>query len=194
METPEMPEAVAAAAAAAGGDDTARRRRRRVRLLLALNFALLLLLLQLTASVFRSPGQGTSAITSAFAGLVADAGEDFVISGTVTAFPTCTDPAALLPGLDRCLAYTVRNPRSAPINVTAISISKVDGPATCPGDNLDVERAVFSGELDVPAGATVVVPGVPIALRAAAANQDGCRGATFTFAFTGTALNGSGAP
>jgi len=193
METPEMPEAVASAASA-DGDDTAGRRQRRVHLLLALNFALLLLLLQLTASVFRSPGQGLSAITSAFAGLVADAGEDFVISGTVTAFPACTDPAALLPGLDRCLVYTVRNPRSAPITVPSISISEVGGPAACPGDNLDVERAVFSGELDVPAGATTVLPGVPIALRAAAANEGGCRGATFTFDFTGTAVNGSGAP
>jgi hypothetical protein len=165
-----------------------------VHLLLALNFALLLLLLQLTASVFRSPGQGLSAITSAFAGLVADAGEDFVISGTVTAFPACADPAALLPGLDRCLVYTVHNPRSEAITVTSISISEAAGPGTCPGDNLDIERAVFSGELDVPAGATVAVSGVPIALRAAAANQDGCRGATFTFDFTGTALSGSGAP
>jgi hypothetical protein len=193
METPETPEVVAAAAAA-GGDDTARRRRRRVRLLLALNFALLLLLLQLTASVVRSPGQGLSAITSAFAGLVADAGEDFVITGTVTAFPACADPAALLPGLDRCLVYTVRNPRTAPITVTSISIADVAGPPACLGDHLDVTRSAFTGALDVPSGATITVPGRPIALRDEAASQDGCRGATFTFTFTGSARSAAAAP
>jgi hypothetical protein len=177
--------------AAAPSSTSAQRRRR----LLALLFLLLLLLLvQLTASVLRNPGQDLTAVTSAFAVLADGAGESFVISGRVTAYPACTDPAVLVPGLDRCLVYTVHNPRSEAITVTSISISEVAGPLACPGEHLDVTRSTFTGALPVPAGATIAVPGRPIAMRETAANQDGCRGATFTFTFTGTARNGAGAP
>jgi hypothetical protein len=189
MDTPGMPEA---ALATDGG--SAQRRRRRRRLLAVLLLLLFLIVLELLVSVLRDPGQNQASITSVFTALAGDVGKNFTISGTVTAFPACKDRAVLAPGIDRCLVYSIHNPRSETITVTSISISEVGGTPTCPADQLDTTRSAFTGALTVPPGATIVAPGRPIAMLETAANQDGCRGATFTFSFTGTARIGTGSP
>lgn len=188
MDTPATPNDATTPA----GDPGARPRRRR-RIVVVL---LLFLALELAGILAVDPEYTREWVSALSTGRAeaAGVGEGFVITGAVTAFPACTGPAALLPGVDQCLVYTVHNPGSQPITVTAISISEVGAPAACAGDNVDVARSSFAGALTVASGATVVVPGRPIALLDSAADLDGCRGATFTFRFTGTARQGAGAP
>ena len=174
-------------AAAAGGMLVRRRRVRRLTAAL-----LLVLLLELAGAMLGRPGGSQPDVSAASTGQAAAGNGGFVISSTITAFPECRDPAALAPDVDRCLVYTVRNPGSSQITVTAISIAIVDAPDTCPSDNLDLVRTSFTGVLAVAADGTASTPGLPIALRDTGKDQDGCRGATFTFTFSGTAHNGTG--
>jgi hypothetical protein len=171
----------------------ARGARRRVALSVILLLAVLSLA-ELFGIALRSLDQGHPPLLSASTGRAGTVDQAFVVSGAVTTLPGCSDPAAFMPGVDRCLVYTVHNPGSAPITVISIAIASVDAPAVCPASNLDLERSAFAGVLTVPAGVTVTVPGVPIAMRNTAVNQDGCKDASFTFTFTGVARNGAGKP
>ena len=104
---------------------------------------------------------------------------------------TGQNPAVLAPGVQRYLWYTVHNPLSVPITVNHLSVPSVTPPAGCPTSNLDVTHTSFGGSLVVPA-AVSSVPGtnsvaVPISLINASADQVGCRNATFSFTFAGSA-------
>jgi hypothetical protein len=174
---------------AAQRDGTHSRRLRRIAAILAL-----LLLLELAGVALHTADRGQPSVSASSTGQAAAAGWQFVVSSSVAAFPACTVPVPLSPGIDRCLVYTVHNPGDTPITVTEISIARVDAPETCPADNLDLGRTTFTGALVVPAGAFVPAPGVPIALRETHRSQDGCLGASFTFIYTGSARVGAPAP
>ena len=90
--------------------------------------------------------------------------------------------------MTRYLWYTVSNPLSAPITVTALGIEHVDAPASCPTANLDLGDPSFTGAFVVPAGSSLTVPAPkPITLiDLPDVNQDACKNVTFTFTFTGT--------
>jgi hypothetical protein len=173
------------------GDAIPRRMRH---LLTAVLLALVLVFVQLLSSVMRDQGSDPSSQLSASTIGVAGEAAAFQVAGTVAALPACAEPAALAPGIDRCLVYTVLNPGPGAITVTSISVASVDAPVGCPASSLDLERAAYSGALAVPAGDTVSVTGPLIALRDTGQSQDGCNGATFTFTFTGTARSGVAGP
>ena len=113
------------------------------------------------------------------------------MSSAITRAPGCHGPGPLVPGVDRCLTFTIRNLLTAPITVTAVSISSVGAQASCPASNLDLGRTALAGAVTVPGGGTVAAPGGRIALRDTATNQDACKGASFTFTLTGTARVGA---
>ena len=80
------------------------------------------------------------------------------------------------------------NPLTAPITVTALGISNVDAPASCPTANLDLGDPTFAGAFVVPARSSLTVPAPkPISLiNLPDVNQDACKNITFTFTFIGT--------
>ncbi len=117
------------------------------------------------------------------------AGTDFTITSAISSSATAADlPARLYPGVTRYLWYTVSNPLTEPITVTALGISNIDAPASCPTANLDLGDPTFAGALVVPAGTSLTVPAPkPISLiNLPDVNQDACKNITFTFTFTGT--------
>ena len=184
VDTPELP---GADAGAAGATALGRRRLRKLAAIL-----LLILVLEVAGAVLGRPDQGQPAVAAVTYGHTATTGGDFLISSEIAPLPGCSGVATLVPGVDRCLVYTVRNPGPAPITVTAISIATVGAPTTCPASILDLERTAFAGTLTVSAGGTATVSSGRIALRDTGENQDACKGAAFTFTFTGTARNGAG--
>jgi LPXTG-motif cell wall-anchored protein len=115
------------------------------------------------------------------------AGSGFAVTTFIATLPDCTTPAALFPGVPRCLLYTVHNPSAMPIAVNALAIGAVSAPSVCPADNLDLSAASFSGSFTVPARGSAHSPAMRITLRDTAANQDSCKAATFGFTTSGTA-------
>ena len=117
------------------------------------------------------------------------AGSDFTITSTISSSATsATGPALLYPGVTRYLWFTVHNPLTSPITVTALGISNVDAPASCPTANLDLGAPVFAGAFVVPANGSLTVPTPrPISLiNLPTVNQDACKNVTFTFTYMGT--------
>ena len=112
----------------------------------------------------------------------------FTITSAITAYPGCSGATQrLYPGVQRCLTYTVSNPNTVPIDVTSLGISGVtsSAPSTCSVSPVAFSGGTYSGSLSVPASGTSATS-VPIKWLDNG-NQDGCEGATFNFAFTGTA-------
>jgi hypothetical protein len=121
----------------------------------------------------------------------------FTISSAIYTAPpgafsgqSCTgSPVLLYPGVTRCMVFSVHNDLSRPITVENITSSLSPAfpapPAVCSGSNLRLPA--FSGALAVPAGATVVGPGLLISLKESHSNQDACVNLTYHFSFTGTA-------
>jgi hypothetical protein len=116
-------------------------------------------------------------------------GMPFTISGALA------EPLA--PGLSRSLGLTITNPNSVPIFVTSLTAtvqvgsSKVgcDGPT-----NLQVTQSNVSNTntLTVPANGHVMLPAGAVSapqvlMKDLATNQDACKGASFTFAYSGSA-------
>lgn len=164
---------------------------RRIRRLAAL--LLLLLAIELAGLALVGTGSGP-ALSAGEVPTGSVAGGEFVVTSTVTALPGCSGPGPLLPGVDRCLTYTVHNLLRSPITVTAISIAGVTAPAGCAPSNLDLDRTAFAGALEVPAGGMASAPGVPIALRETGINQDACKGVSFGLTLTGRARHGPVVP
>ena len=138
----------------------------------------------LAATTGALPNQSPNAHAAPLA-----AGSDFTITSAISSSATSADQPALLHlGVTRYLWYTVSNPLSAPITVTALGIEHVDAPAACPTANLDLGDPSFAGAFVVPAGSSLTVPAPkPITLiDLPDVNQDACKNVTFTFTFTGT--------
>lgn len=114
---------------------------------------------------------------------------DFAISGTLS--------GTLLPGVARPLALTLSNPSSQPIEVTRLFVA-VAAQTSRPGcdgtTNLQVAQSSVSATrtLTVPRRDSITLPSgaitAPVVLmRDLPASQDACRGATFTFTYSGSA-------
>jgi hypothetical protein len=104
----------------------------------------------------------------------------------------------LAPGVSQPLALTITNPNSKPIVVTGLQVTVAPGStkAGCDGPtNLQVTQsnASSSNTFTVPAKggkATVPVGGVSapqVLMKNLPTNQDACKGASFTFAYSGSA-------
>jgi hypothetical protein len=104
----------------------------------------------------------------------------------------------LAPGVSQPLALTITNPNTKPIIVTGLQVTVAAGStkAGCDGPaNLQVTQsnASSSNTITVPAkgGKTTVPSGTvsapQVLMRNLATNQDACKGATFTFDYSGSA-------
>lgn len=116
---------------------------------------------------------------------------DFTMSGTVA--------GTLSPGVQRSLPLTVTNPNTQPMTVTEIvvSVRRATSRPGCDGvANLQVTQPNVSAAqpLTVPKKSSVTLPSgtfsAPrVLMRNLPSSQDACRGATFTFDFTGKATS-----
>jgi hypothetical protein len=103
----------------------------------------------------------------------------------------------LAPGLSRSLALTISNTNGVQIYVTSLTVSVQTGStkAGCDGPtNLTVTQSNASGTntLAVPAGGQVTLPSGTVSapqvlMNDLASNQDACKGASFTFSYSGSA-------
>jgi hypothetical protein len=103
----------------------------------------------------------------------------------------------LAPGLSRPLALTISNPNGVQILVTSLTVSVQTGStkAGCDGPtNLTVTQSNASGTnmLAVPPGGHVTLPSGAVSapqvlMNDLASNQDLCKGASFTFSYSGSA-------
>jgi Bacterial Ig-like domain (group 3) len=112
---------------------------------------------------------------------------DFSISSTISSSPSAQVPALLYPGVPRYLWFNVHNPLQVPITVSSLGISDVTSPSGCPISNLDFSQTTFTGSLSVPALGTNSVA-VPISLYDTSMNQNTCKGTTFNFSYSGSAV------
>jgi hypothetical protein len=117
------------------------------------------------------------------------AGKPFTVAGGAS--------APLAPGLSRPLAITLSNPNGVAIAVTALSASVVPG-STKPGcdgpTNLQLTQSnvAEANPLTIPANGQVTLPSGAVTaprvlMRDLPVNQDACKGATFTFTYSGSA-------
>jgi hypothetical protein len=117
------------------------------------------------------------------------AGKPFTVTGNAS--------GPLAPGLTRSLAITLSNPNNVAITVTTLSVSVASGSsnAGCDGPtNLQLTQSSVSaanpltiaanGHVALPSGAVstpqVLMKDLPV-------NQDACKGASFTFTYSGSA-------
>jgi len=112
---------------------------------------------------------------------------------------TVTGNAAgpLAPGLTRALAITLSNPNNVAITVTAMSVNVAPGSskAGCDGpSNLALAQSNVSvtNALAIPANGHVTLPSGAVSapqvlMKDLAINQDACKGASFTFIYSGSA-------
>lgn len=98
----------------------------------------------------------------------------------------------LSPGVERRINLRFTNPNSFAIVVDSVKVAVSDQNAACAAaENLQVTRQ-FSGTVTVPANGAVTVPAPSVQRPSVTminlgSNQDPCKGATFTFTYTGTA-------
>lgn len=138
---------------------------------------------------------GVTRTASATVELVVEKGLPFTISGSVT---------GLAPGVSQPLNLTLSNPNKKPLSVTnlGVSITQVTraAGATLPCGTADYAVTQYAGgyPLIIPANGTVSLAGlgVPSPARPQVTmldrplNQDGCKGARLTLAYTGAGYGG----
>jgi hypothetical protein len=109
--------------------------------------------------------------------------------------PQTSTLAPLFPGAPaQAVPVILRNPNSAPVSVTAVSLSAAADPSGCDSDNFELSPAGISvlAPLVIPAGGAVSLPapgaGAPtIALRDLPFDQDACQGAQLPLLFSAEA-------
>ncbi|GAA1617271.1 MULTISPECIES: hypothetical protein [Kribbella] len=121
--------------------------------------------------------------------VVQSTGKPFTISGNLS--------GALAPGVSRPLGLTLTNPNKKPISVTNLTVALASVTRTQyaishnqPCGPADYKITQYSGTypLTVPGNAAAVVPigsAPQVAMLDTASNQDGCKGATVTFTYSG---------
>jgi len=128
-------------------------------------------------------------ISSASYSWTVEGKKSFTIEGSVSGL--------LAPGISRPLSLTISNPNHVQIFVTSLLVSVQSG-STKPGcdgpTNLQVTQSNVSSKstLTVPANGQVTLPsgaiGAPqVLMNNLASNQDACKGASFTFNYSGSA-------
>jgi large repetitive protein len=121
--------------------------------------------------------------------VVETAGKPFTVAGNAS--------GPLAPGLTRSLTLTLSNPNNVAITVTALSASVAAGSsnAGCDGPtNLQLTQSNISAAnpLAVPANGHVTLPSSAVSapqvlMKDLPVNQDACKGASFTFTYSGSA-------
>jgi hypothetical protein len=121
--------------------------------------------------------------------VVETAGKPFTVSGNAS--------GALAPGVTRSLAITLSNPNNVAITVTALGASVAPGSsnAGCDGPaNLQLTQSNISAAnpLAIPANGHVTLPSSAVSapqvlMKDLPVNQDACKGASFTFTYSGSA-------
>jgi hypothetical protein len=134
-------------------------------------------------------GNVSGATTYSWTVVKAENHTPFTISGNLS--------SPLAPGVTRSLQLTVTNPNNQQIFVTSLVVSIQAGStkAGCDGPtNLQVTQSNVSGTntLSVPANGQATIPAGSVSapqvlMKNLASNQDACKGATFTFNYTGGA-------
>ncbi|MFG1912544.1 hypothetical protein [Kribbella sp. NPDC048928] len=121
-------------------------------------------------------------------------GKDFAISGSLTGL--------LSPGASRPLDLTLTNPNKKPISVTNLTVALASVTRTpaavaqgrpCGPADYRITQYAGSYPLTVPGNASAALSGLHVPQSAwpqvtmtdTASNQDGCKGATVTFAYSG---------
>jgi hypothetical protein len=118
-----------------------------------------------------------------------EAGVKFTISGSAA--------GPLAPGTSQSMPLAIKNPNTVPIYVTGLLVSVQTGSTKlgCDGPtNLQVTQSSASATntVTVPAGGEVALPSGTVTapqvlMKDLASNQDACKGASFTFNYTGSA-------
>jgi hypothetical protein len=118
-----------------------------------------------------------------------EAGKSFTVSGDAS--------GPLAPGVIRTLAITVSNPNAVAISVTALTATVAPGSSKvgCDGPgNLQLTQSNVSevNVLTVPANGQITLPSGAVSapqvlMRDLPVNQDACKGATFSFSYSGSA-------
>jgi hypothetical protein len=121
-------------------------------------------------------------------GIILSDANGFTITSQLSSSPTSVVPASFYPGAQRYLVLAVNDPLTAAINVTSLSVSVTQAPAGCQASNLDLSNgsATFTESFSVQPGQTSSA-WLPVSMLDTGADQDGCQGATFDFAYSGTA-------
>jgi hypothetical protein len=132
---------------------------------------------------------GSGEVSVASYAWTVETGKAFTISGSVS--------GPLAPGVSRALPLTISNPNHVQIFVTSLLASVQVGStkAGCDGPtNLQVTQSNVSSKnvLVVPALGQVTLPSgtataPQVLMKDLASNQDVCKGASFTFNYTGSA-------
>ncbi|MFF0264101.1 hypothetical protein [Kribbella sp. NPDC004536] len=136
-----------------------------------------------------SPSGSTQYAYASVQLVLVTSGKPFTISGNLS--------GQLAPGVSRPLDLTLTNPNKKPISVTnlTVALSSVTRTAYAISHNqpcgpTDYRITQYSGTypLTVPGNAAVAVPAgsaPQVAMLDTASNQDGCKGATVTFTYSG---------
>jgi hypothetical protein len=147
-----------------------------------------------TFEVQARDGAGNTSTSASFSWTISkeakkEEGKPFTVSGNAT--------APLAPGLSRALAITVSNPNNVAIVVTSLSAAVAPGSskAGCDGPaNLALTQSNLSeaNPLTVPANGQVTLPSGAVSapqvlMKDLPVNQDACKGASFTFTYSGSA-------
>ncbi len=153
--------------------------------------------LSLGAHSFQVQAHDTVGNTSAAASyswtivkeLAKEEGKPFTVSGGAA--------GPLAPGMTQPLAITLSNPNNVTITVTALTVATAPGSskAGCDGPtNLALTQSNLSEAkaLTIPAGAHATLPSGAISapqvlMKDLPVNQDACKGAAFTFTYSGSA-------
>jgi hypothetical protein len=137
----------------------------------------------------KAEDKAGNASTVTYTWTVGSAGKPFTIAGSVS------EPLA--PGISRGLVLTVSNPNTVAITVTSVTVTPAPGSSKeeCDGPtNLTVTQSNVSSTnpLVIPASGHVSLPAGSVStpqvlMRDLATNQDACKGASFSFAYGGSA-------
>jgi hypothetical protein len=144
-----------------------------------------------TFSVQARDAAGNVSAATSYSWTIVKSGEpkSFTIEGSL--------PALLAPGVSRPLPLTISNPNSQPISVTSLLVSVQSGSTKvgCDGPtNLQVTQsnASSANALAIPAHGQVTLPSGAVSapqvlMKDLSSNQDACKGASFTFSYSGIA-------
>ncbi|HEX3392021.1 MAG TPA: hypothetical protein VHS55_05625 [Solirubrobacteraceae bacterium] len=144
-----------------------------------------------TFSVEARDAAGNVSVVTSYSWTVVKNGQpkSFTINGSL--------PGLLSPGVSRPLPLTISNPNNVQIYVTSLTVSVQPG-STKPGcdgpTNLQVtpSSASSTNALTVSAYGQVTLPAGPVSapqvlMKNLSSNQDACKGASFTFTYSGIA-------
>ncbi|HTA06459.1 MAG TPA: Ig-like domain repeat protein [Solirubrobacteraceae bacterium] len=147
-----------------------------------------------TFQVQAQDAVGNTSTTASYSWTVAKevkevAGKPFTVTGGAS--------GPLAPGITRALTIVLTNPNNVAITVTALSASVAAGSSKsgCDGpSNLQLTQSNFStsNTLTIPANGQVMLPSGSVSapqvqMLDLPVNQDACKGASFTFTYSGSA-------